>query len=151
MALDISEHTSNLPRRLEVESSNEPRVLVCPPDFEPIVVHHKGIDTAMKKKSKTKPFIVLIWTPDIIHAGTPEPLPPKAVGTPRGKGVRFRGMQVARDERPDHPGMRNQEWARSRSVLPWNMHAIILEQSLPHVFDTASRIAPTYFCYRKLD
>jgi hypothetical protein len=41
------------PHSLKIVPNNYPRVLVGPPDLEPVVIHHKRIDTAVKKEPES--------------------------------------------------------------------------------------------------
>jgi len=58
---------------LNVINSDKTRVLVCPPDFQPIVVPRKWIEVVVEPETEPRPpLIMLILNPDIVDTSSME-------------------------------------------------------------------------------
>jgi hypothetical protein len=64
--------TANLVTHLKIIAYNKSRILVRPPDFDPIDFARERFTAPMEPETKAAPFVMLILRPYVIYASSPE-------------------------------------------------------------------------------
>ena len=82
--------------RLDIITSNKTGVLVCPPDFQLVVITRKRIDIVVEPETEPRsPLIVLVLGPDIVDASGMKLSTMETAHTTSFHSVRLRFLEMS--------------------------------------------------------